>query len=183
MALIAQRPARPFTFEDLEAMPDDGYRREVIGGSLVVTPAPSSGHQRVALNLAVALRAVEPPDLVVLIAPCDWLQPDGGNLEPDVMVIERADFDPAGPVAATALPRLVVEVLSPFNRLHDVAVKRALYEARGVPAYWMVDPAGPSLVALRLAGGRYQIEAEMRGEERFYTDLPYPVSLIPALLL
>jgi len=38
---------RPLTYEDLYAMPDDGLRREIIGGELIVNPAPGPGHQRV----------------------------------------------------------------------------------------------------------------------------------------
>ncbi|MGH3425170.1 MAG: hypothetical protein ACRDO8_10600 [Nocardioidaceae bacterium] len=34
---------RPLTRADLDAMPDDGHRYELIDGTLVVTPAPSYG--------------------------------------------------------------------------------------------------------------------------------------------
>jgi hypothetical protein len=33
--------SRPLTREDLDAMPDDGHRYELIDGALIVTPAPS----------------------------------------------------------------------------------------------------------------------------------------------
>jgi Uma2 family endonuclease len=36
-----------FTIEDLEALPDDGNRYELIGGAIVMTPAPEPVHQRV----------------------------------------------------------------------------------------------------------------------------------------
>jgi hypothetical protein len=39
-------------------------------------------------------------------------------------------------------------------------LKRDFYERLGVPAYWIVDPAGPSLLALRLVGGGYTVESE-----------------------
>ncbi len=43
MALsFAGGPTEPFTFRDLDAMPDDRRRWELIGGSLVVSPASSS---------------------------------------------------------------------------------------------------------------------------------------------
>ncbi|MDQ6726159.1 MAG: Uma2 family endonuclease, partial [Actinomycetota bacterium] len=41
-----------FTVDDLEAMPDDGRRYELIGGAIVMTPAPEPVHQRVQLGLA-----------------------------------------------------------------------------------------------------------------------------------
>ena len=37
--------ARPFTVSDLEEMPDDGRRYELIDGELLVSPAPGWAHQ------------------------------------------------------------------------------------------------------------------------------------------
>lgn len=51
------QPARPFTYADLETMPDDGYRREIIDGVLIVTPSPVPRHQTVAFQLARAAPA------------------------------------------------------------------------------------------------------------------------------
>ncbi|MDP9470473.1 MAG: Uma2 family endonuclease, partial [Chloroflexota bacterium] len=33
-------PTRPLTYDDLVQMPEDGNRYEIIGGELVVIPAP-----------------------------------------------------------------------------------------------------------------------------------------------
>jgi hypothetical protein len=107
MADVFAHPARPFTYADLEETPDDGYRREIIGGTLIVSPSPAGRDQRAALNLGVALRAGETPDTMALIAPFDWKLPDGGSVEPDLLVIRRRDFDPAGPLGPTAIPLLV----------------------------------------------------------------------------
>lgn len=174
--------ARPFTYADLEGMPDDGYRREIIGGSLIVTPAPNTGHQRIAARLIATMLAAERPDTVVLPAPCDWHLPSGDNVEPDLLVIDRADYQPAGAVPVSATPLLVVEILSPSNANQDRLVKRALYESLGVPAYWIVDPLIPSLLALRLEGEIYRVDAEIAGEEAFVTDWPFPVRVVPAEL-
>ena len=78
------RPARPFTYEDLDGMPDDGYRREIIGGSLIVTPAPGGAQQRIVLNLGALLRAAETGGTMAMVAPYDWKLPDGGSVQPDV---------------------------------------------------------------------------------------------------
>ena len=48
---------RPLTRRDLEAMPDDGRRYELVDGSLIVTPAPSPLHQIVQPDLLVAHRS------------------------------------------------------------------------------------------------------------------------------
>ncbi len=44
--------SRPLTRDDLETMPDDGHRYELIDGVLVVTPAPSNVHQTVSVTLS-----------------------------------------------------------------------------------------------------------------------------------
>ena len=59
---------RALTVADLETMPDDGHRYELIDGALIVTPAPSPRHQRVSRNLLMALHAACPATLEVLCA-------------------------------------------------------------------------------------------------------------------
>lgn len=183
MTVITHRQAGPFQFEDLEDEPSDFYRREIIGGMLIVTPAPNAGHQRASARLTSLLVSAETPDTFTLAAPFDWRHPDGGVVQPDLLVMRRGDFDRQGPLPATATPLLVVEILSPSNRLYDLAVKRDLYEQLGVPAYWIVDPTVPSVLALRLTDGRYAVEAEVAGTDTFTTDWPFPVTVVPADLL
>ena len=172
--------ARPFTYEDLKEMPDDGYRREIIGGSLIVTPSPTGRHQRVVVRLVALLAGIETPEAVVMIAPYDWKLPGGESVEPDLLVISRADYDAEGPLPQTAVPRLVVEVLSPSNAAYDRVLKRELYERIGVPAYWIIDPVGPSLLALRLRDARYRIEYE--GSGTFRAEYPLAVDIPVASL-
>ena len=58
MAMLHSRPSSThlpersvWTVTDLEALPDDGNRYEILHGELLVTPLPSSGHQGVAMRL------------------------------------------------------------------------------------------------------------------------------------
>jgi Uma2 family endonuclease len=172
----------PFHYEDLEDAPDDGYRREIIGGSLIVTPAPNLGHQRASVLLSALLLAAERSHTMVLAAPFDWRHPDGGLVEPDLLVIRQADADRKGPLGPAATPLLVVEILSPSNPQYDLAVKRALYERLGVPAYWIIDPERSTVLALRLTDGSYATEADLADDEEFVTDWPFPVRFFPRQL-
>lgn len=177
----------PFTWADLDGIPDDGVRREIIGGTLIVSPSPSIRHQRASLRLAVILDRATSTALEVLTAPCDYRYDVDNYVEPDLLVVRAADFDLDDVLRAPAVPLLLVEVLSPSNRTYDTLLKRDLYERLGVPSYWIVHPGGadqePSITALRLVDGAYEVEAEVSGAERFATDRPFPVTFTPADLL
>jgi hypothetical protein len=59
------------TIADLEAMPDDGHRYELLGGSIVVNAAPAPRHQRASGVLNDLLRRSCPPGHEVFYAPVD----------------------------------------------------------------------------------------------------------------
>jgi Uma2 family endonuclease len=172
--------SRPFTWRDLEAMPDDGHRYELIDGALVVTPAPSIPHQSVAFALARLLHGACPPHLKVLMAPLAVRLADDTELQPDILVARRSDLTHRNLPAA---PALAVEVLSPSTRLIDINLKKARYEAAGCPSYWTVDPDGPQLTAWELADGAYVPVAHVVGDEPFRATKPFPVTVVPADLL
>lgn len=50
---------------------------------------------------------------------------------------------------------LVVEVISPSNRAHDIDIKRAEYAAAGIPEYWLIDPDEKDVTVRVLRGGKY----------------------------
>ena len=170
---------RAFTRDDLERMPDDGHRYELIDGALIVTPAPGLRHQTVVTNLAALLIPLCPPDLKALVAPFDVDLAEDTRVQPDVLVAPRANFDGRrldGP------PTLVVEVLSPSTRHLDRGLKRARYETAGCASYWIIDPLEPSVVAYELVGDTYQEVGRAAGDEALVLRLPFPVTLIPAAL-
>ena len=171
---------RPFTVDDLKAMPDDGNRYELIDGMLVVSPAPSPRHQNVMLQLAIRLDAACPDGIVVLVAPTAVRASTTIELQPDVLVARHEDFtEKLLPVA----PLLAVEVLSPSSVINDLNNKKAAYERMGVASYWVVDPLQPSLTVFELADGRYREVAEVKGEDVFEAERPFPVRIVPAKLL
>jgi hypothetical protein len=53
MSIAEAWPAagRPFTVADLDRMPDDRHRYELLDGALVVSPRPTNPHQEVAMEL------------------------------------------------------------------------------------------------------------------------------------
>lgn len=169
----------PYTRADLDALPDDGRRHELIDGVLIVTPAPSYEHQDVALALVLMLHPACPPELKLLFAPFEVALADDTVLEPDLLVARRADFTSRDlPVA----PLLAVEILSPSTRCFDLMTKRSRYEAAGTASYWVIDPDEPSLTAWELVDGAYVEVAHVTGDEEWTASRPFPVTIVPATL-
>jgi Uma2 family endonuclease len=54
-ALSDMPPGGGWTTDDLDDLPEDGVRRELLDGVLLVSPSPSSVHQIIAGRLMVAL--------------------------------------------------------------------------------------------------------------------------------
>jgi Uma2 family endonuclease len=179
MALALQWGA-PLTYADLEGMPDDGHRYELVDGVLVVTPAPGTAHQRCVARLVTLLMGAAGADHDVLCAPYDYLVGPTTLLQPDVLVARREDL---GEARLERPPLLVVEVLSPSTRLTDLGTKRLAYEAAGVPAYWLVDPVNPGLTVLRLHEGRYAEEARVVAGEHYVASHPFEVEVGPSELV
>ena len=172
--------SRPLTKADLETMPDDGHRYELIDGALIVTPAPSWQHQTVAFELAVLLRARCPADLQVFMAPVDVVLSETTVMEPDVLVARRSDL---GARDIPAVPVLAVEVLSPNTRHIDLMLKRSRLEVAGCPAYWVVDRLKPTLTAWELQDGSYAEVAHVGADGEFSASRPFPVVVRPGELV
>ncbi|MEL6940511.1 MAG: Uma2 family endonuclease [Cyanobacteria bacterium J06598_1] len=80
---------------------------------------------------------------------------------PDLMVLTPAGFeqirdDYSGISLEQDNPLLVAEVVSESNSDEDYTDKRAQYEARGIPEYWIIDRHQQVVTILILKGGQYQ---------------------------
>jgi Uma2 family endonuclease len=176
----------PFTVDDLEAVPEDGRRYELIDGMLYVSPAPNFAHQEVAGALYVTLRQVCPKDLQVVIAPFEWRNSDDTALQPDVLVARREDlFAVEDTKYLLKPPLLAVEVQSPSTRRYDRLTKLSAYQDGGVGSYWLIDPNphDPSVTVLELKGDCYTEVARLAGDERLTVERPFQVELCPADLV
>lgn len=170
----------PLTRRDLDEMPDDGHRYELIDGVLIVTPAPSYGHQSVSGQLHLALVAACPPDQKVLYAPFDVAISDDTIMQPDLLVARRSDFTRRDLPTA---PLLALEILSPSTRRIDMTLKLARFEAAGCASYWVVDPLEPSLTAWELRADRYVEIAHVTGDDVFEATMPFAVRIVPSALI
>lgn len=168
---------RVWTREERDALPDERLRSELLDGALIVSAAPRTIHQIVVFGLYDQLREACPPHLRVLGAPLDVDLAEDTVLEPDHLVARRDQFDDRG---LPGRPELAVEVLSPSSRRIDRVLKRERYERAGTPAYWIVDPAGPNLLACELRGDHFEEVAHVEPGQTWTASLPFAVTLTPA---
>ena len=178
--MTALTDGRMFTHADLEAMPDDGNRYELVDGLIVVTPSPSPAHQRVSAELFFRLRLACSSTLRVLTAPLDVVLADDTVLQPDLLVADPATFTERHVLGA---PLLAVEILSTSTRRYDLDTKKSAFERAGCPAYWVIDPSGPSITTWELHEGSYRQTHHITGEATFTTQTPFPVAFRPSELL
>jgi Uma2 family endonuclease len=158
----------PYRAADYLALPDDP-RCELLFGSLVVTPAPTTRHQAVAARLARLLFACA--DLrgdIALFAPLDVVLADHSVVQPDLVYIRAARAEIVHDRIEGA-PDLVVEILSPATARNDLGEKLRLYAEAGVAEYWIVDPEVRTLELLTLRDGAYLVLLPERGVYRSAT--------------
>ena len=160
-----------WTSSDLEALPQDNKRYEIIDGELLVSRQPHWHHQMVCGLLFAALQS--------------WSKETGAgraNLAPGVIFADDEDVAPdvvwisAARLASAlgedgklhAAPELVIEVLSPgaLNERRDREMKLKLYSQRGALEYWIVDWRKRQIevyrrtdLALRLVATLYEADA------------------------
>ncbi|MEU4693155.1 Uma2 family endonuclease [Actinoplanes sp. NPDC023714] len=131
-------PADGWTVEDLEGLPDDGVRRELLDGILHVSPSPSTAHQALVILLGAALTRGCPEHLFVSQAN-DVVLSSRRKFIPDLLVVTfDAAKKPGGKFQAADVV-LAVEIVSPSSQSMDRVMKPALYAKHGIPFYWLIE--------------------------------------------
>ena len=154
---ITDRQPGEWTRDDLQQLPDDGNRYEIIEGVLYVSPSPRRAHQGTAGALfAILWTWLETRGLGrIYSAPFDVIFSHKNVVEPDVVFVSRERIAILGDWIE-GVPDLTVEVLSSDPRL-DRVKKLNLYARWGVPHYWILDPVAHVLEAFELHDGHYRI--------------------------
>ena len=148
--------ARTWTLAELEDLPDDGLRYELVDGNLVVTP-PTQRHQWLGDALAAQLRAAAPAGWRVVT---ELRLPLDDDLRiPDVVVhrwpLRAPTDDPANPLGPADIG-LLIEVVSPRTRKTDRFTKPGEYAAAGVPLFWRLETEPQRVLhAFVLSAGAY----------------------------
>jgi Uma2 family endonuclease len=160
------KPAGTWTYADLLTLPDDGRRYEIIEGELYEMPAPSWAHATVIANLISALiPLVVKLDGLWRTAPLDVFFQGADPVQPDIIVLLPESQALPTERGVEGPPDILIEVLSPSNRGHDLLTKRALYARAGVREYWLVDPEARTIEILALDRDAFHLAVAVAGDE------------------
>ncbi|MCX5209328.1 Uma2 family endonuclease [Kitasatospora sp. NBC_00240] len=165
-AAVEQPFEQPTLLEAADLISDQlvGYRVEIIGSQIAVTPPPDAPHSRSLTNIMVPFLAAglhgEETQVLQGIGirlpdgPSDYAIPDLAVVDGDIDEhhVENNCYDPA-------VFRLVLEVTSQ-NHSSDLKVKPAAYASAGVPVYVIVDRRNRKVMVLTdPSDGEYRLHA------------------------
>ncbi len=147
---IRKSPTK-LTYDEYVLFPDDGKRHEIIDGRHYMNAAPNPRHQAVSRHIQFQLyEQIELTKLgEVINSPIDLQLSLWDVVQPDIVVV-LASNRIITTTKIHGVPDLVIEILSPANRKHDLELKKQLYEQFSVPEYWIVDPENQTIKRYRL---------------------------------
>ena len=166
----------PWRSSDLDLLPENDTRYEIIDGELFMSKSPHWHHQAVCTKVAVQLtlwcestgsgQAVVTPGVIFA---------DADDVIPDVVWISNERLttlmDDAGHL--TGAPELAVEVLSfgARNEERDRTAKRKLYGTQGVREYWILDWRLKQVEVYRREQGELHLVTTLLPEETLTSPL------------
>ncbi len=174
MSVAPLHGAGPWSFDDLDQLPDDGWRYEVVDGALLMTPPPTDHHQAVSRRLFRQLDRQATPQWEPVYEVAFRVRTDGRV--PDLAVV-RAGIAVRRREVAYAVSDfgLLIEIVASTSTGMDRVLKPAEYAAAGVPYYWRVETEPTvEVVAYELVDGAYRETGRLSAGSGSL-PAPYPV--------
>jgi Uma2 family endonuclease len=114
--------------------------------------------------------------------PLDVCFPGADPVQPDIMAMLPGWTGTLSQRGPHGSPDLVVEVISPANRSHDLITKRAHYGRAEVREYSLVDPAARAVEILQLGRDAFCAAHRAAGDETvaspLHSDTTFPLASI-----
>lgn len=163
------------TVADLDIMPDDGNRYEIIEAELFVSRTPSLTHQSISGNFFHSIKTylVENPIGEVWATPGVIFSELSGVI-PDLVFVSKERRDEiASEDRITGAPDLVIEIVSPGaeNERRDRLAKRQLYGKYGVKEYWIVDFEKRIIEVYRLQGQTLELQSILTEQDEITSSV------------
>ena len=130
-------------FENLDV--PEGFKVELLRGVIVMMAGPDVAHNDIVEAIQDQIprqrwRRLQTQDIAILE---ETSQP-----QPDLVVLERGAGPGHGRLMPSEVITLLVEVVSKTSVDRDYTVKRSIYAAAKIPAYFIVDPVMAQCVLL-----------------------------------
>ena len=173
------RTGMHMTLEEFLDLPEQEQRCELIDGVVYVAAfaVPDRAFLITALAANLSQRVMLTGAGIAMMAAGVAVSSDSA-LAPDITVVRAERAGIIGTRTIDGPPDIVVETLSSHQN-RGLARKRQLYEAAGIPEYWIVDGSANTLTALELGeDGRYRERAVLASGDTLTTPL-FPEFSLP----
>ena len=173
------RTGMHMTPEEFLDLPEQEQRCELIDGVVYVAAfaVPDRAFLITALVANLSQRVMLTGAGIAMMAAGVAVSSDSA-LAPDITVVRAERAGIIGTRTIDGPPDIVVETLSSHQN-RGLARKRQLYEAAGIPEYWIVDGSANTLTALELGeDGRYRERAVLTSGDTLTTPL-FPEFSLP----
>jgi len=147
-----------WTEADYFSLPETNQIVELSEGRLIISPSPTSKHQKALGNLFVTLKIyIQSKKLgEAVMSPMDTRLYEGVVRQPDIAFMSNKHLSRITD-RMWGVPDLVVEVLSKGTAKEDKEEKYHQYQRAGIPEYWIVDPIRKSIIIYTLENGVYEL--------------------------
>ena len=161
-------PGTVMTTAEYLRTPNTNRVHQLWRGVFEVAESPTSWHQDLAFEIAIAIRAHAKPRGLgkVWVAPLDVILDHDRAivLQPDVVFVSQQRLGIVTDKLRGA-PDLVVEVLSPLPRIGSLSKRVECFAAHGVRECWLVDQPTRTIEVLTFEGGRIAHRATVAASE------------------
>jgi Uma2 family endonuclease len=154
---IRQPQTRQITLEEFKALPEGPPYFEFEEGELIPVVSPNADHQEILSELLGAVRAYcRRTKVGRAYLELDVYLPDGRVFIPDITFLrsDKLDLLRESDKKIHGVPDLAVEITS-SNQARDRSHKFHVYQANGVPWYWLIDSSASLVEEYELVGAGY----------------------------
>ena len=147
MNATADAEKKVWTEAELEALPDNGYKYELVNGELVISPKNNFQHENLCGRLYVELANYNQAHRLGVVLGSNlgcWMKSQNCRA-PDISFIskerlQRLGFKPSTRKFLPGAPDLAVEIMSPSNTRREIDERLKDFFSSGTQIAWVIHP-------------------------------------------
>jgi Uma2 family endonuclease len=147
MNMVAEQPGKIWSEAELQALPENGYRHEVVDGKLTVSPKNDFFHGEICTRLSAALLAFARQHKLgaVLDSSTGFWMENRNCRAPDISFVHRdrlkaMGFKRSSRTFFPGAPDLAVEILSRNSTRMEIDARLKDFFASGARLVWVIEP-------------------------------------------